>query len=124
MGYQAIIHSIVVTGTELVEDQKKTKSYTLYTLELVNPFKRWSVKHRFSDFVDFDGKVRRTYPMVQYELPPKTYFGSNTAPEVVSLRKLRLEAYCQNLVEVMVGTLSRLDRRFWSFDRELNAKAI
>ena len=82
----------------------------------------WMVRLRFSDFVEFDWLLRRTFEPEELrgvnQLPERTYFSRNDSKELIEQRKRRLEAYLNSLGNSKAAMESGALKHFLSFPDE------
>ncbi|KAM6979758.1 nischarin [Aplochiton taeniatus] len=82
---------VSIVGSELVEN------YTVYIIQVTVGERRWTIKHRYSDFHDLHEKLAAEKKVDKHLLPPKKMIGKNSR-SLVEKRQKELEVYLQTLL--------------------------
>ncbi|KAK3853289.1 hypothetical protein Pcinc_040166 [Petrolisthes cinctipes] len=86
-----------------ITDAQNTDGHIEYTVEVCrHPDQeyKWKVNHRYSDFAQLHTTLRAVTPVLPL-LPPKKVFG-NTDRDFINERKVALQKYLENLLELPV----------------------
>jgi len=86
----------IISSYELKEDETKyfNKSYALYHIKFFTRYKTWSVKKRYSQFIELRDKLLLKKIKNIPKLPPKLYF---TTEQKLTERQLGLEEFLNEL---------------------------
>ena len=100
----------------------RPSEFTQYVFSISYDSLEWMVSLRFSDFVEFDWLLRRTFEPEELrginQLPERTFLSRNDSKELIEQRKRRLEAYLNSLGKSKAAMQSGALKHFLSFPDE------
>ena len=71
--------------------------FTLYSIEVNDSQRRWTIHRRYSDFVRLNRKIRKSFRHIRLKLPPKRVFRNNFDEAFLTKRKVGLEDFMKEL---------------------------
>ena len=77
----------------------------------------WTIFRRYNDFARLDDQLRKEFPEVDLDLPPKKWLGDNFDPQFIGKRIAGLSKYLKSLIKHTQVAESQAVKRFLCLDK-------
>lgn len=105
---------VPILGFETMEERSKFTVFRLCVQKSEHDV--WHIFRRYTDFVQLNDRLRKSFPNIRLSLPPKRWFRDNFDKNFIEDRQLGLQAFVDNCVGHKDICNSKPVREFFCFD--------